>query len=277
MDRIFTICIIIAILALFFFFICNQDSDNDRRNIPNVPRFKNCLSRTGTDIAGSRVPINEECPPSTITCPQYFGCNNENIPFCRNKDINGNYGNISCPKCVDGNWKCDYFSMGTSGIITTPFDGTQINECSSADGYATGQDRFNCEFDLCRELGDDCKWSSFNSGGTMTYADKGVPSDSKISGYMVSSTGDSPVFHISLLHDAGEHLGGAVDTIDGVSPKDCIAKAKKSYSYTDPSGNVYNYNGSYGFVYDFQNKSCDLHRMAYGVVASNTTKLVKGG
>jgi hypothetical protein len=259
MDRFFIMCVTIVILIFIFFMFCNQDS----------PKFKNCLSADNTVIDVQHVSIDGECPSGTKTCPQYFGCDNANIPFCRNKNEDGDYEGISCPKCVDGQWECDFFMMGNNHQgISNPQDWTQLT-CDQS----SSQEVSNCQFNNCRSLGDDCKWGWFNTGGNLRYSDKGVPSDSNVSGYKVSMSGNTPFFKLSFDHDAGENLGGVVKTLSNVSLQECIAGAQQPYTYDQNK-----VNGSYGFVYDSKNSSCDLHRIGDGVPWNySTAKFVKGG
>lgn len=271
MASVFITCVVIAILIFIFFMIFKQDS-----------QFKNCLTNDYTFIDVQHVSIDDECPSRAKTCPRYDGCDNNNIPFCRNRDENGNYESISCPTCENGKWKCDFFMMGNSlNGIGSPKNSTE-QLCSGN----TGKDRRNCQFNYCESVGGDCKWGGFNTGngrgdnqGAVRYTDIGAVSPGTVSGYKVSSSGD-PIFNLSYGYDATDNFGGNVETIDGVTLDECIGKAKQSYPHhfeKDGLSKTINFDGSYGLVYDIANSSCDLHKIGDGVSWQwGTAKLVKG-
>lgn len=279
MDKGLTTIIVIAILA-FFLFIIFQYMNDDKpylRILENDPIFKNCVK--GEDdynsVSATKVPIKKNCPAGTTTCPQYFGCNNGNIPACRNKNSKGEYEDFSCPVCVDGEWKCNYFMMGSPTVISQPHD-AKTGNCSEND-YPDLAGRWTCEFDKCNGLGDDCQWGFFNSGGEFRYDDAGTSVDGVFSGYKIISTGDEPLFRITSSRDNGKSLGGDITTLNNVlSLDDCIGKAKQTYKYTDESGNIIEVAGSYGFVYDDNQQICSLHRIGEDTLVNTTSKLVKG-
>lgn len=278
MDKDLTAIIVIAILALFLFIIFKYMNDEKPylKILKNEPIFKNCVKYgSSNSVSATKVPINKNCPAGTKTCPQYFGCDNGNIPACWSKNSKGEYDNDSCPVCVDGEWKCDYFMMGAPSVISRPVD-YKTGICSE-DDYPDQTDRWTCEFDKCNGLGDDCHWGRFNSYGQFQYGAEGTSVDGVFTGYKIMSTGDEPLFRIKSSNDNGMGLGGDVTTINGVlSLDDCIGKAKEAYKYTDESGKTIEADGSYGFVYDGNKQICSLHRVGEDVVTDGTGKVVKG-
>jgi hypothetical protein len=249
------IILFIIIVILIAVSLIPTDSDQSE--------YKNCLNPKGITIDVTQVPLDSACPSDTITCPQYFGCNNNNIPLCTNRNADGDYTK-GCPTCKNGRWQCDFFVMGnnTDGIAN-PHSATE-DSCAGADNIS------NCQFGDCQS-NPHCKWGSFNSSGSYKYVGKGDFSPDKITGYKVVGS-SAPIFRLNYGFDGGNHLAGIVSPINGISLQECIKRSKESYTYDDND-----FDGSYGFVYDTSRLQCNLHRVGDGVGwNTGTVKYVKG-
>ena len=270
--------LILLLIIIIIVYTSDQDHHQDHRqhhqhhqHHQDQDQYKNCLSRNAWHTLNNNpVPVGTDCPNNTVTCQYYSGCDNDNIPMCRNQ--NNNY-DLSCPVCENGEWKCDFFSMGYRGVINGPGGGntsvnpdngwTYDNECVGA------SDTYSCEYNKCLS-NEECNWGEFTSNGPYKYGDAGSKDPTKVTGYKIV-TSLHPTFKLNHKYDGSGTLAGAVRSYTVNNLSECINKGKKSYTY-----NGVLYDGSYGFVYDTDNKTCNLHQIGEDVFTDQMSKFVKG-
>lgn len=215
-----------------------------------------CIGAITRNVADITTAAAGSCPSGALECPRTT-CEGP-VPWCQSK-VGDTYVQ-GCPRCVDGEFVCDYYLTDPGTWQAGPVGGAVWN--------GTG---FDDEFAQCDGLGDSCKWGSFNSGGRMVSTGRGAPAPAKVTGYRnVSSNG------ATFIRDAGFDNSGSFDSAGLISAGAPSLTVCEQAALAETTNNGLAVPGAFAYVFDMGTGQCDTYHLQGSMRTQGTREFVKG-